>query len=1158
MMRSSGWKEFALGQGKHPLSLQIGIFCIIMSSLLAGAYNSVSAGQNFTVLLQQGAQQDQGYWKFLEVWTAYGPEAVPPNKSDATVSDGSMSGSFTLPASNGSPASTYSFSCTWFWQTQSGLDKLIPGEQITGSMTVTDTSSGKFGNALGIISFDQPYLPGGTVGGFEIKILEVSSGSLRSTTQSGQLSIPAGPGNPEWHAKMALKASCANKEGGYYERVYEWVSDNSAGVTTAKTTQPTPTAPGGLFGVPHWLIVVLEVLIASLLGLGLLAGGAVVVVILIRRRKMKLDEIEPQTSSAYSIKLSAASLEVRMGESAALDVEVFRITPEGEMIQAPDAPVRVVFPPSASGLLVTPTNGQGSLHCVFFAPQAEVSSQVKVTISTSAGGVKTSTPVIVHIVPSYSLQLASNSSENSIQPGGEGLWAWASVKSIPTDPQQPLDHITQSINFRVIGANQDWIVLKAPVFKDGMQGVLVSAVLPADKTALQDGNPYLIAECRVGSQKLQARLELALNSGLILDAWVNAQKQSEVVFDRSLSTPGWVFPDIFAYFHSVNEKDKPVVPNFKYSFPTSAVQIDPPVLNVVDFYERQPAQFTIKVAVKSIEDLERHFGKDLADRNGIINVQISINDETGQVYQAGVTYQLQPQIELFVQHRSETQHRIYRNLNLGNFEILADGENQLELIVACCRTDKSGAREIGGVRLVDPTWINMNNHLQGDASPGFELVSRNENSGNGILVAVVSSKPVIYSQERSLQKMLLHLEASLSERAPKNYLRTAAVQELEINPRYPDLRLWVVPGKKRGTSDGWMFLFLDHNPQQPLVACTLRIETTSPDSSGLKLTGGNDVEEVQTSNDGMAQVELHYEGLKWSNLIEAKYSVSCVLQAENGTFSDKLVREIDIARNVQRMLADLSQNSESLKLNNPYYQQENLLKVIRLTTYRPALRGPIWNISGALAAHNKESKEDKFFHDFVSSSYRNRIARWLCKRRNYQPGMPDKIDTIFEMNGIEFDNFSFGGLHFWEAVFLAGMDPMDDPRGLDPWWKQQWMSGEYLDPDGLPSKSWERYYFLEMSNWITAIGSGSLQVLMMAFFSTLGLALYLTIESITAVFQTYSAVFDVQYGPDVRYDPNNGYSYFDPAEGIPESKKLHTYVSRERFIADWIEAHPQG
>jgi hypothetical protein len=258
------------------------------------------------------------------------------------------------------------------------------------------------------------------------------------------------------------------------------------------------------------------------------------------------------------------------------------------------------------------------------------------------------------------------------------------------------------------------------------------------------------------------------------------------------------------------------------------------------------------------------------------------------------------------------------------------------------------------------------------------------------------------------------------------------------------------------------------------------------------------------------------------------------------------------------MLADLTQNSESLKLNNPYYQKESLLKVIRLTTYRPALRGPIWNMAGSLTEQDKESTEDKFFHDYVSSSYRNRIAQWLCKRRNYQPGMPDKIETIFEMNGIEFDNFCFTGLHVWEAVFLAGMDPLDDPRGLDPWWKQHWLSGEYLEPDGLLSKSWERYYFLEMNNWITAVGTGSLQALMMAFFTTLGLAIYLTTDRVAAIYQAYSAVFDLQCGPDYRYDPASGYGYYDPSEGIPESKKLHTYVSRERFITDWIEAHPQG
>jgi hypothetical protein len=198
-MQISGWKELTLGQGKHPSSLQIAVFCMTVGLLLAGVHYPISAGFYPAVPLTYSSQQDQGYWRFVEVWTAKGPDAVPPDKSVSSMSDGSLSGSYTIAPSNGNPANTYGFSCTWFWQTQSGLDQLIPGEQISGSMTVTDTSSGKIGNAIGSIAFDQPYLPVGVVGSSGIKLLEVKAGSLGSATQNGYLVIPQGPGKPDWY-----------------------------------------------------------------------------------------------------------------------------------------------------------------------------------------------------------------------------------------------------------------------------------------------------------------------------------------------------------------------------------------------------------------------------------------------------------------------------------------------------------------------------------------------------------------------------------------------------------------------------------------------------------------------------------------------------------------------------------------------------------------------------------------------------------------------------------------------------------------------------------------------------------------------------------------------------------------------------------------------
>ena len=80
----------------------------------------------------------------------------------------------------------------------------------------------------------------------------------------------------------------------------------------------------------------------------------------------------------------------------------------------------------------------------------------------------------------------------------------------------------------------------------------------------------------------------------------------------------------------------------------------------------------------------------------------------------------------------------------------------------------------------------------------------------------------------------------------------------------------------------------------------------------------------------------------------------------------------------------------------------------------------------------------KSCHDYVCHELRDRIAEWLITRRHYRRGSLHSMDTVKRMNGIEFDHFTIGWPHKYEALFLSGMDPEADPHGLDPWWKQNW------------------------------------------------------------------------------------------------------------------------
>lgn len=134
-----------------------------------------------------------------------------------SVGAGSMAGYFTNVPSTGDPPYTYGFECSWTWNAPN-LDRLVPGERVTATLTIGDTSQGITSPPYGFVSFDQPYLSAGIVGANELRLLNAAGVASGSVAQSGDAAVPNGPG------ELALRASCSNKAAGTFERVYEWVS----------------------------------------------------------------------------------------------------------------------------------------------------------------------------------------------------------------------------------------------------------------------------------------------------------------------------------------------------------------------------------------------------------------------------------------------------------------------------------------------------------------------------------------------------------------------------------------------------------------------------------------------------------------------------------------------------------------------------------------------------------------------------------------------------------------------------------------------------------------------------------------------------------------------------------------------------------------------
>ena len=400
--------------------------------------------------------------------------------------------------------------------------------------------------------------------------------------------------------------------------------------------------------------------------------------------------------------------------------------------------------------------------------------------------------------------------------------------------------------------------------------------------------------------------------------------------------------------------------------------------------------------------------------------------------------------------------REYLGVTLTHLEVVADGDDQLPLYVGVCRTDKERNRDLNPESELPPALWTWKHSLKGGLAEGFKAEPPEDAPAEEVpQLLVKSTKPLLYKAGGGDNKLSLHVEGRLGSNAPAHYQRDLGSFDLQLQPLAPNLKLWVVPGKQRGTSEAWMVAYLANDPGRRLSGAKLKVKVKSL-GEGMLLgpSMSSDDYTVYTGADGTEQLNLFYSGINWSNYQQARFSVSAAfLDAAGEKESEAVSETISIGDNVKKLLAELHSRADMLKLNNPHYEEEfGYSDIIKLTTYRPAVRGPVWNfcvsLSGSEAARAKGDRTVNFMTDYTCSEMRDRIAEWLINRRHYRSGALHTMETARSMNGIEFDHFTIGGVHNYEALFLSSMDPEEDPRGLDPWWKQNWHDPAYLDPAG--------------------------------------------------------------------------------------------------------------
>ncbi len=536
----------------------------------------------------------------------------------------------------------------------------------------------------------------------------------------------------------------------------------------------------------------------------------------------------------------------------------------------------------------------------------------------------------------------------------------------------------------------------------------------------------------------------------------------------------WLAPELVACFRDPVQ-ETPVRVGFYYGFTDPPLTFEPDILEVNEGYSSDDGlTYNFKLNVRAGIDLEDYFGADLTDDNGRVTVNVVVKDEKGASYTAKTALQVSPQLRLVAYSYNQNvktrglRASPYEGLELDDMEFIADGIDQLPLVLFFIRSDKevaSGSEAEAVMDIVDVQkidWVTTTSYEE----PAVNAA----NTGGGFFAYNLSSSGLIAADKDTVNgEYCLEVDARIRPGGPKNYSFEGNSLRFAVKPQFTLLRLWVVPGEKRSTSEAIAYAKL-LPCHKPFTGLKLTLDTSGGGGAVINMSDG--VEKVTQTKDaptggirfkmvkGTARWILTYSWLTWSNLPQAQFQVTCM--GPSDTFGNCVTASdsFDVNANVLNMLSDLLSDADiQAKLNNPYFNDSSL-------PY--CLRGPMWNIYQKLDTNRP----------YVCHQMRSDIIDFLQKRRNYrgEGDLDARLASMRGMNGIEYEKYYVWSVHVWAGFFLSG-NSSGDYKALDPWWEQRWDDPSFNKPENLMTTYGEAWYLSKMTAAVGVIVTAAVAAL---------------------------------------------------------------------------------
>lgn len=322
---------------------------------------------------------------------------------------------------------------------------------------------------------------------------------------------------------------------------------------------------------------------------------------------------------------------------------------------------------------------------------------------------------------------------------------------------------------------------------------------------------------------------------------------------------------------------------------------------------------------------------------------------------------------------------------------------------------------------------------------------------------LIKSKRALLNTADPPPKVALQVEAKTVTRGGYDVDLPPVV--VPLDPRRVFLKLWVVPGGARHTSEARCYACLAPDSSAALRSFPLMLKVEALGSGHLTIDGPD---QVETGTNGVAGWLLRYSGLTWENYLNARFTVRCGPAVGRTAPIQGTDAIIDVGANVTQLLEAIhDQQNSTLNLNNNCFTPSMLDIVIPN------------EMSGAYTNIRHEFGNTDW-DEYICGNYSARIFEWMAMRRFGNSTSCDAA-PFSVMNGIEIDQYAMWWVgpvsHHFAGFHLSGTGPLDDPRFIDPWWRQEWRDQSRRQLAGLQTRNTERFLLVASIGYVVALVS---------------------------------------------------------------------------------------